>query len=319
MVALAFIGCGGHSVHHAKHHGSMGTPYAAWDPDAEALKKMPVPKRFDSLEALLADEDVDAVVIASPDQFHLEQIGQSLEAGKHVFCEKPLLVPGQAIEDLVALFDLADEKKLKLTTCHLRRFDRPFEWMGRKLRSGEFNERFGEVVSFDFDFSYHTPSNAWKHGRSLLLDHLNHEVDLMNAFFGIQGFNAWKLIDGHDIYDVSGRRDDDITFHFKGTRRLRKANYLEGCRIRFEGGGLELKMMMGLAQISDHDKKIVETFSGLSIDYEGRLAKVMDDFTDIQIGRGQAGYLSRVEMLMNTEAGIQLAANDDIQRIDVRS
>lgn len=319
MVALAFIGCGGHAVHHAKHHGSMGLPYGAWDPDGEALKKMPVPKRFESLDALLADDYVDAVVIASPDKFHLEQIKQSLEAGKHVFCEKPLLVPGQDIEDLVALFDLADEKKLKLTTCHLRRFDRPFEWMGRKLRSGEFNERFGKVVSFDFDFSYHVPSNAWKHGRSLLLDHLNHEVDLMNAFFGIKGFNAWKLNDGHDLYDVVGKRDDGITFHFKGTRRLQESIYPEWYRVRFERGEVTVDMMMGLAQISDHDKKVVETVSDLSIDYEGRLAKVMNNFTDIQIGWNQAGYLSRAEMLMNTEAGILLAANDGIQRINIRS
>lgn len=319
MVQIGIIGCGTHAQHHAKHRGQMATIAAAWDPDPEAARMVGAPFKCKTLEDLLACEEVQAVMICSPDQHHLDQIEMSLQAGKHVFCEKPLLIPGQPIERLEAAFDLAASKKLVISSCHPRRFDRPIGWLAGKLSSGELFNRFGRVVSFDFDFSYHTPSNAWKHARSLLLDHINHEVDLMNALFGIQSFDAWKLADGHDHYDAVGKRDDGITFHFKGTRRLNEHFYHEWCRVRFERGEVEIDMMNGWARTSDHGQKIVETTSGLSIDYDGRLAKVMDNFTDVQIGWGQTGYLSRSEMLMNTEAGIVLAANEGVQRINVRS
>lgn len=319
MINIGIIGCGTHAQHHARHCGQFAQIVAAWDPDFKVTFKVGAFFQHGSLEALLENEEVEAVMICSPDKHHLAQIELALAAGKHVFCEKPLLVPGQPIKHLEAAFDWAARKKLVISSCHPRRFDRPFDWLGGKLRSGEFLDRFGKAVSFDFDFSYHTPSNEWKHSRSLLLDHINHEVDLMNALFEIQGFEAWKLCDGHDHYDVVGKRDDGITFHFKGTRRLNERFYHEWCRVRFERGEVEVDMMKGWARISDHDQKIIEETIGLSIDYDGRLAKVMDNFADVQIGQRQTGYLSRSEMLMNTEAGIVLAASEGVQRIDIRS
>jgi len=318
---MGVIGCGTHAQHHAKHYEGNFLTYGVWDPDPEAMKQISSQKKYSSLEELLADEEIHAVMICSPDEYHLDQIEMALKAGKHVFCEKPLLVPGQDMARLEAAFDLATEKKLAVTSCHPRRYDQPFAWLGYGLRGNQgyvaFNARFGNVVSFDFDFSYHAPSNEWKHTRSLLLDHLNHEVDLMNALFGIQGFDAWKLHDGFDHYDVVGKRDDGITFRFRGTRRLNEHVYPEWCRVRFERGEVVLDMMMGVGYILDHDRKTTETIPNLGIDYEGRLKKVMENFGDVQINWGQSGYLSRSEMLMNTEAGI-LLQNEGVQRINVR-
>jgi predicted dehydrogenase len=323
VVSIGIIGCGTHAQHHANHCGETAVVCGVWDPDPKAMDAIRGAHQFPTIEALLAEEILTAVMICSPDEYHLTQIEMALAAGKHVFCEKPLLVPGEAIERLEAAFDLAKEKGLVMTSCHPRRYDRPFWWLRDEIAPDRnkpgFPIRFGKVVSFDFDFSYHEPSNQWKHTRSLLLDHLNHEVDLMNCLFGIQGFEAWKLHDGFDHYDVVGKRDDGITFHLRGTRRLKAHIYPEWCRVRFERGEVVLDMMMGVAHVSDHDNKTVETIGNLAIDYDGRLRKVMNDFADCQIQWEQTGYLSRAEMLMNTECGIVLAEKDGIQRIDVRS
>lgn len=318
-IGIGIIGCGTHAQHHAKHYGKYFTTVGVWDPSAEAISKVSG-KKFSTLEALLAENKIEAVMIGSPDEFHLDQIEMSLQAGKHVFCEKPLLVPGQDILRLEEAFDFAFANNLVLTSCHPRRYDRPIQWLENKVFSrtdnNSFPLRFGKVVNFSFDFSYHEPSNDWKHTRSLLLDHLNHEVDLMNHLFGIQGFNAWKLADGFDHYDVVGKRDDGITFHFQGTRRLKGHIYPEWCRVRFERGEVVLDMMMGLAYVSDHDKKTIETIPNLAIDYEGRLEKVMHNFYET-INSDSVNYLSNAEMLMNTEAGIILQ-NEGIQRINIR-
>jgi len=318
---MGIIGCGRHAKHHAENYGDDFVTYGVWDPNADAMESIESKEKFTSPGALLAAEYVQAVLICSPDEFHLEQIGMALAAGKHVYCEKPLLVPGQDLAQLESLFDMAREKKLVLTSCHPRRFDRPFVWLKKKLHKSlnldPYQILYGKVVGFDFDFSYHKPSNTWKHTRSLLLDHLNHEVDLLNFLFGIQGFDAWKLQDSFDHYEVVGKRDDGIAFHFRGTRRLEGHHYPEWCRVRFERAEIELDMMRGIANIHDHDMKQVITEPDLAIDYDGRLRRAMGSFYREIERAGERPPLTRSELLMNTEVGIILQ-NEGVQRVSVR-
>lgn len=61
-----------------------------------------LPQAYESLEALLADPEIDVVHIASPNHAHAAQVRTALSAGKHVVCEKPLAVTPQDTADLVA-------------------------------------------------------------------------------------------------------------------------------------------------------------------------------------------------------------------------
>jgi predicted dehydrogenase len=60
-----------------------------------------LPPAYDSLEALLADPQIDAVHIASPNHLHAQQVRAVVAAGKHVICEKPLALNPQETSDLV--------------------------------------------------------------------------------------------------------------------------------------------------------------------------------------------------------------------------
>ena len=61
-----------------------------------------VPRRYASYEALVADEDVDVVHVATPHTGHAEHATLALEAGCAVLCEKPLALNAREADDLIA-------------------------------------------------------------------------------------------------------------------------------------------------------------------------------------------------------------------------
>ncbi len=98
-IGVGFIGTGGRSgahqgiVNNFKEQG-IAEPVAVCDvyrPRLEAAsKRTGGTKMYDEHEALLADPNVDVVCIASPDRLHAPQTIDALNAGKDVYCEKPL-------------------------------------------------------------------------------------------------------------------------------------------------------------------------------------------------------------------------------------
>lgn len=77
-------------------------------------------KSFRDYDEMLADPDLDAVIVATADSFHVAAATQALEAGKHVLCEKPL---GVAVEEVEALRRVVDKSGLVLQVGHMKRFD----------------------------------------------------------------------------------------------------------------------------------------------------------------------------------------------------
>lgn len=77
-------------------------------------------KIFTDYDAMLADPSIDAVIIATSDAFHVPAARRALAAGKHVFCEKPIGLSVEEVEDLAA--DVAASGKV-LQIGHMLRFD----------------------------------------------------------------------------------------------------------------------------------------------------------------------------------------------------
>ncbi len=64
----------------------------------------------DTIEALLADPQLDAVLIATPDKLHADQAIAAARAGKHVFCEKPMATSPAEADAMVAACQAAGVK-----------------------------------------------------------------------------------------------------------------------------------------------------------------------------------------------------------------
>jgi predicted dehydrogenase len=96
-----------------------------------------LPHVYESLEELLADDNIDVVHIASPNHLHQPQARAALEAGKHVVCEKPLALNAQQTDDLVSL---GEASGLVHAVCFNLRFYPLCHQMRALVQSGAVGE-----------------------------------------------------------------------------------------------------------------------------------------------------------------------------------
>jgi predicted dehydrogenase len=83
---------------------------ATWEPQ----------KVYLDYDAMLADPALEAVIVATSDAFHVPMAIRALEAGKHVFCEKPV---GTSVEEVEALAEAVRKSGKVLQIGHMKRFD----------------------------------------------------------------------------------------------------------------------------------------------------------------------------------------------------
>ena len=102
-------------------------------------------------EELLKDKNVDAVYIAIPNAYHFEWVMKSLEAGKHVICEKPIFVNEEECEKA---FTLAKEKRLMLMEAMKSDFLPLTLKIKELLQSG----KYGKLLYMDGKYSSITPA-----------------------------------------------------------------------------------------------------------------------------------------------------------------
>ncbi|WP_099826399.1 Gfo/Idh/MocA family protein [Oceaniglobus indicus] len=97
----------GPAIHAAK--GADLVALATSSPDkADGFRAFqPRLRVHDSYDALLADDEIDAVYIPLPNHLHVEWTKKALAAGKHVLCEKPIAMVESDFDDLIAARDAA--------------------------------------------------------------------------------------------------------------------------------------------------------------------------------------------------------------------
>ena len=100
----------------------------------------------DDLGVLLADPEIDAVVLATPHSQHLEQILAAAEAGKHIFVEKPLALDASSAR---AAYDAAHAAGVVLALGHNRRCLPAFRRLETLVQEG----RLGQILHAEGNFS----------------------------------------------------------------------------------------------------------------------------------------------------------------------
>jgi myo-inositol 2-dehydrogenase / D-chiro-inositol 1-dehydrogenase len=90
--------------------------------------------------ALLAQPDVDTVWLVTPTSLHADQIVAALEAGKHVFCEKPLSLDPEECRRVVRVAERLPH--LKVMIGFVRRFDASYRDAHAQIRAGTIGQPF---------------------------------------------------------------------------------------------------------------------------------------------------------------------------------
>jgi predicted dehydrogenase len=181
-VALAGYGVAGASFHAPLIAATEGLALQAVvtrDPQrrAQLAARHPGVVAVDALTDVVAD--VDLVVVASPNRFHVDLAQTALAVGKHVVVDKPLAVTAAQAR---ALATQAETAGVVLTAFHNRRWDDDFLTLRRVLDEGQL----GRVVALESRFDRWRPQikeGAWREegdpadGGGLLLDLGSHLVD----------------------------------------------------------------------------------------------------------------------------------------------
>ncbi len=118
--------------------------YAICDVAVDLVQRMgdtylPI-RRFHDYDAMLSDSEVEAVIIATSDSFHVPAAKRALAAGKHVLCEKPIGISIEEVEDLAGVVT-ATGKTLQIG--HMKRFDPGLEAARDFIR-----DEMGALLSF---------------------------------------------------------------------------------------------------------------------------------------------------------------------------
>jgi 2-hydroxy-4-carboxymuconate semialdehyde hemiacetal dehydrogenase len=142
----------------------------------EVAAKYGAKKGFTDYAELLAQPDLDAVILATPTQMHLTQTTQALNAGKHVQVEIPMADNLAGVRQIV---ELAQKTGLVAMAGHTRRYNPSHQYLHQKITAGALSIQQLDVQTYFFRRSN---MNALGKPRSwtdhLLWHHAAHSVDL---------------------------------------------------------------------------------------------------------------------------------------------
>lgn len=309
-IGIAFFGCGQHAYqgHIKPMEDKPGVKILrVFDPKIEAsyYHLIKSPPLISSVEEILLDENVHAVFICSPDKEHAKQLLECVKHGKHVFCEKPIVINLDDINFFTQALDIAKKNGLIVSSCHPRHFDPPFVWLKERLSDPDLvEENFGRITDFNFNFWYHEVTDPWKKKRSLLLDHFGHELHLYRFLFSPEHyqFSVTFVADNYDYYEVVGTGKEGMpNFRFTGYRSLPEKVYDETITIMGTKNALVIKTNKGEGIWLGAG----DNFKIPKMDYDVRFDAVNQDFIDA-IREGTPVYLSHRDMEINNISGVEL-------------
>ncbi len=163
---------------------------------------------YDDYDRMLADVELDAVLIATPSVLHAPMVKKALDRGLHVFCEKPFCLN---VADGEALAKLAADTARVCQVGYHNRFVGSFKEVKRLVDTGAIGrvthilaEAYGSVVTRPKTASWRTQRDQ---GGGCLYDYAAHPINLVTWLFG-----APETVSGAALVPVFSAETDDQVY-----------------------------------------------------------------------------------------------------------
>lgn len=196
MIQFAIVGCGRIAQRHAEHIHNKGELVAVCDvvkENADKLAEKYGAKAYYSIRDLLEKEkEVQVIAICSPNGLHAEHAIQSLNAGFHVLCEKPMALTSYDCGEMIKAAERANKR---LFAIKQNRFNPPVEAVKRVIDEGRLGKLFSVQLSCFWNRNPDYYHNSWKGTLKLdggtLFTQFSHFIDLLYWIVGdIKNVNA---------------------------------------------------------------------------------------------------------------------------------
>lgn len=189
MLKMGVISCSGMAEGHmtAIEKNPHAQLMAVCDIDLEKARKtaekFKVDQVFQDYRELLKMEEIDGVVIVTPDQIHREMALEALRAGKHVLCEKPLALTR---EDCAAIVKAAEESDRKFMVGQICRYTPGFKKAKMLIERGEIGELTFVESEYAHDYTGIIEPGTWRSDplRNGVVGGGCHAVDLLRWIAG---------------------------------------------------------------------------------------------------------------------------------------
>ena len=184
--------------------------------------KHPGSKIVRDYSEILEDEEIELVIVNTPDHLHHEMALAAIEAGKHVVVEKPFTLKSEDGKDLITL---AKKKGVILTVFQNRRWDGDFLTVKEIIHGG----KLGRLVDFESRFDRYRTNiqSSWKdlsNHTGTLYNLGSHLIDQALHLFGMPE----ALFCDSRMLREGARTDDsyDLFLHYPAFKCLLRSSYL---------------------------------------------------------------------------------------------
>lgn len=141
-------------------------------------------KTYETVEAMCADADIEAVYVSSPHQYHCANVKAAAAAGKHILCEKPMAL---SVAECLEMIETADRAGVHLMVGHSHSFDGPVQQARAMIERREFGDvRMLHALNYtDFLFRPRRPEELdTEKGGGIIYNQVPHQVDQIRFLAG---------------------------------------------------------------------------------------------------------------------------------------
>ena len=219
MIGVAVVGAGHWGPHLIRNFNDHLSSHTLWVVDQAETRRKAIDERFPSVSVTsdvddaLADDRVDAVVIATPTSTHSGLVKRALEANKHVLVEKPIT---NSLQDAAELCELAEASQRVLMVGHVFLFNPAIRAAKDYIDTGELGQlKYLSMTRTNLGPVRTDVNAAW--------DLASHDISIANYWLGetpesvSASGGSWLNPGVHDVVFATLRYPDDIMVNIEAS------------------------------------------------------------------------------------------------------